>query len=304
MKIIRNAAGIKGINCSIVTLGNFDGIHIGHQRLLGRLAKRAKAKGCPSVVYTFEPHPLKVVASHKSPLLIVDIADKEAIIGSLGADYLVFARFTREFAATHPREFARKVLVKGLRAKEVWVGAGFSFGRQRSGTVEYLKTLGEEFGFKVFAVAPYKKGGQTVSSSRVRELIKAGDVKGAASLLGRNYSMKGRVARGNAIGNTIGFPTANLKITSELVPADGVYAAYTVIDEKKYNAVVNVGAAPTFGKRARVVEAHILGFRKNIYNKKIAVAFIKRLRDEKKFSGKDALVSQIKKDIEKAEKLF
>lgn len=304
MKIIRNAAGIKGISCSIVTLGNFDGIHIGHQRLLGRLAKRAKAQGCPSVVYTFEPHPLKVVAPHKSPLLIVDITDKEAIIGSLGVDYLVFARFTQEFASTHPREFVEKVLVKGLCAKEVWVGSGFSFGRQRSGTVEYLKTLGKEFGFKVFAVAPYKKGGQTISSSRVRELIKGGDVKGAALLLGRNYSMKGRVARGNAIGKGIGFPTANLKITSELVPADGVYAAYALTNGKRHNAVVNIGIAPTFGKKERVVEAHILGFKKNIYNKKIALSFIKRLRDEKRFSSKEALAQQIKKDIEKAERLF
>lgn len=304
MKIIRNAAGIRGIKCSVVTLGNFDGIHAGHQRILKRLVKRAKAQGCPSVVYTFEPHPLKVVAPHKSPQIILDIADKEAIIGSFGVDYLVLARFTRSFAATHPRKFVEEVLVKGLRAKEVWVGAGFSFGKGRSGNVEYLKLLGKELGFKVSAVPPYKKGSQTVSSSRVRELIKSGDVKGAASLLGRSYSMKGKVSRGSARGVVLGFPTANLRITSELVPADGVYAAYAFVGKKRYDAVVNIGVAPTFGKRERAVEAHILGFNRDIYGKNIAVSFLKRLRDEKAFRGKEGLMRQIKKDIERASRYF
>ncbi|TAN61736.1 bifunctional riboflavin kinase/FAD synthetase [bacterium] len=289
---------------AVVTLGNFDGIHIGHRQILGKVAERAKAQRLKSIVYTFEPHPLKVVAPHKSPQLILDKEDKEAVIKSLGISSVVFARFTRQFASKHPRQFVEEALVKGLSAKEVWVGSEFSFGRERLGTFEYLKILGHEFGFKAFAITPVKRGGEVVSSSRIRALIKAGEVKKAGALLGANYRVKGVVVKGRALGKEIGFPTANLKITSEILPHDGVYAAYALVNKKKYNAVVNIGVAPTLGEKPLTIEAHIMGFKRKIYNERIVLEFIKRLRDEKRFNGIDALASQIKKDIAMAGRCF
>lgn len=288
----------------VVTLGNFDGVHIGHRKIIGKVIERARAMRRPAVVYTFEPHPLKVVAPHMSPPLITDNPDKRALIEGLGADYLMFARFTREFASKHPREFVEEVIVKGFGASEVWVGANFVFGKERRGTVEYLKTLGKEYGFRVFGVPPVRKGGQVVSSSRIRALIREGEVGKASALLGRDYSIKGRVVKGAAIGRSLGFPTANIKVISEIVPGDGVYAARASIDGASRNALINVGTAPTFGERARSVEAHILGFRKNIYGRAIRVSFLERLRDEKRFPSEEALKRQIKKDIERAKGIF
>lgn len=303
MKVIRKGIGVKGIKGGVVTLGNFDGIHAGHQSILRRVVKRARSLGRPSVVYTFDPHPLKVVAPHKSPQLILDMKDKESVIRGLGVDFLVFARFTRAFASKHPAEFVEEVLVKGLKAKEVWVGADFSFGKGRTGTLEYLKSMGKEFGFKAFGMGPYKKGGAVVSSSRVRGLIKSGEVKKAGVLLGRPYTVKGRVVKGRGIGRGLGFPTANVGVTSEIIPLGGVYAGHAVIKDKRYPAVVNIGIAPTFGRRRLSVEAHILGgFKENIYGKEIRVEFSRRLRSERKFRDKDALARQILRDMEAAGK--
>ncbi len=300
MKVFRGAKRRPKIKDAVLTLGNFDGLHLGHQKIIRKVAARARELGTKSVVYTFEPHPLKVVAPHKSPPLILDAKDKAGLIGSFGIDCLIFARFTKEFAATHPREFVEKVLHKALSVKEVWVGHDFSFGRGRAGTVGYLKELGKELGFKVFVVPAFKKGEHIVSSSRIRTLIKEGGVKGASALLGRDYSIKGRVVRGMDIGKAMGFPTANLAVESELVPANGVYAAYAVIKGRRLPAVLNIGTAPTFGGRDRGVEVHILDFDGDIYGKRMEVHFVKRLRDEKAFKSKEALVRQITKDTEKA----
>ncbi len=300
MEVFRNGKRHAKIKNPVLTLGNFDGLHLGHQRIIRKVSARARGLGTKSVVYTFDPHPLKVVAPHKSPPLILDSEDKARLIGSFGIDYLIFARFTKGFAATHPREFVEKVLHKALSVKEVWVGHDFSFGKGRAGTVSSLKELGRELGFKVFVIPAYKKGGHIVSSSRIRALIKEGAVKGAAALLGRNYSIKGKVVRGKDIGKEIGFPTANLGVESELVPANGVYAAYAIIEGSKLPAVLNIGVAPTFGGKERRVEAHILDFEGDIYGKRMEVYFVRRLRDEKAFKSKDALVRQIAKDTERA----
>lgn len=288
----------------VVTLGNFDGVHIGHRKIIGKVIERARELKCASVVYTFEPHPLKVVAPHRSPQLITDAEDKEETIADLGADYLVFARFTREFASKHPREFVEEVIVGGLKAAEVWVGSNFAFGKGRAGTVEYLSTLGKEFGFRVIGVRPVRKAGDIVSSSRIRALVREGDVKKAALLLGRNFSIKGKVVRGSAIGRSLGFPTANIKVRSELIPSNGVYAARARVDGRGYDALVNIGVAPTFGKRGTGVEAHILGFKKDIYGKDVRLFFLERLRDEQRFPSEEALVRQIKRDILRARGIF
>ena len=172
MIVLKSARGFKGIKTPILTLVNFDGIHLGHRRIISKVAAKAKKEGVASVVYTFEPHPLKVMAPHDSPPLLLDMEDKTRLIWELGIDYLVLAEFTKGFASTHPRQFVEDVLIKGLGVKEVWVGHDFSFGRGRSGTVEYLKELGEELGFRVHVMPAYKKGGRIISSSLIRELVK------------------------------------------------------------------------------------------------------------------------------------
>lgn len=304
MKVLKNGRGSGSIKSSVLTLGNFDGLHAGHCRIIKKVVERAKALGCSSVVYTFEPHPLKVVSPHKSPPLILDLEDKTRLIEELGVDFLVLARFTREFAARHPREFVEDALVKRLSVKEVWVGHDFSFGRGRTGTVEHLKDLGAEFGFSVHVADAHRKLKDVVSSSRIRGLLKAGNVGDAASLLGREYAVKGRVVKGASIGKEIGFPTANLDVTSEIIPGDGVYAAYASFAGKRFPAVVNIGTAPTFGAKERCVEAHILDFKGSIYGRKITVSFVRRLRGEATFPTKEALVRQITKDAARARRML
>lgn len=303
MKVFKYTSGFRKIKTPVITLGNFDGVHLGHQRILKRLAQRAGTLGVSSVVYTFDPHPLAIVAPHKSPQLILDIKDKTRHIAECGTDALVFAKFTREFASRHPREFVEKELMP-MSVSEVWVGHDFSFGKGRAGNVEYLRTLGVELGFKVHVIPAYTLGGLVVSSSRIRDLVKAGSVEKATRLLGRRYSIKGIVVRGKDMGRSLGFPTANLKVSSELVPANGVYAAFAAIDGQTYRSVLNIGTAPTFGGKLCSIEVHIFGFTDDIYGRKMEVAFVRRLRSEKAFASKEALVAQIKKDVERAKKIL
>ncbi|MBI5587212.1 MAG: bifunctional riboflavin kinase/FAD synthetase [Deltaproteobacteria bacterium] len=299
MKVFKNSATLGKIKNPVLTLGNFDGLHLGHRKIIKSVAARAKKLGVPSAVYTFDPHPLKVVSPLKSPPLLLDIEDKTRLVGEAGIDYLIFARFTREFAEKHPREFVEEVMLP-LSVREVWVGHDFKFGRSKTGTVEYLKELGGEFGFRVVVVDAYKKGGHIVSSSRIRSLVSAGKVGQAAGLLGRRYSIKGRVVKGRNIGKGMGFPTANLKVSSELLPAGGVYAAYAAVDGRTLPAVLNIGKAPTFGGRDTTVEVHILDFNGDIYGREMEVSFVRRIRSEKAFKSKEGLVARIKKDAERA----
>lgn len=287
----------------VLTLGNFDGLHLGHRKIINKVRERAGKLGRPSAVFTFEPHPLKVVAPQKSPPLIIDAKAKAALVAALGIDFMVMAEFTKEFAAKHPRAFVEEEIFP-LRPAEVWVGHDFSFGKAKAGTVEYLRQLGEEFGFPVHVIPAYEKGGQVVSSSRIRTLVSEGRLAEAASLLGRNFSMSGKVVKGRNIGKGLGFPTANLATSAELIPGDGVYAARATVSGKRHGAVVNVGVAPTFGGKGRCVEVHILGFKGNIYGKKIEVEFVRKLRGERAFKTKEALITQIRKDSERAEKMF
>ncbi|MBE9529205.1 MAG: bifunctional riboflavin kinase/FAD synthetase [Proteobacteria bacterium] len=313
MAVLRGVGGYKGA-APVVTLGNFDGLHVGHCSVLTQLVKRARALKCPSVLYTFDPHPLKVVAPKKSPRLLIDIEDKKGLIAAQSIDCLVLARFTAAFAAKHPREFVQSVIVKGLGAREVWVGRNYSFGKGRAGTVESLRELGIEYGFKVVVINETRRNGAVVSSSRIRTLVESGEVGKAEKLLGRPYSIKGRVVRGQEIGHEVGFPTANISVSSELTPGKGVYAALVSLGAKAYgkerageteiDAVVNIGNAPTFGGKAVTVEAHLLGFDKSIYGRRMRVSFLAKLRDERKFGSKEELAAQITRDLKKAKKYF
>ncbi|MBI5561356.1 MAG: bifunctional riboflavin kinase/FAD synthetase [Deltaproteobacteria bacterium] len=299
MKVLKKGSAGRYIRGSVLTLGNFDGLHLGHRKIIDRVIRRSRSLGVPAVVYTFDPHPLKVVAPAKSPPLLLDIKDKIRLMEASGVDCLVLARFTKGFAAKHPRAFVEEELhANGVR--EVWVGHDFSFGRGRTGTVEYLRELGAELGFRVVVVPAYMRSGAVVSSSRIRELIRDGDVKGASALLGRHYSIKGRVVKGRGVGGGIGYPTANLSVTSELIPADGVYAGFAVVDGTAHQAAINIGPSPTFGVGARRIEAHLPGFSGNIYGKKMEIDLVARLRGVIAFQSKEALIRRIERDVRRS----
>lgn len=304
MQIITDIRKFKSIKSPIVTLGKFDGVHKGHQKVLRAVKDRAAKLKFPSVVYTFEPHPLKIVAPHKSPPLLTTLKEKIELIKASGIDYLILARFTKEFAAQHPGEFAEDVLVKQLKAKEVWVGHDYAFGKGRTGTIEYLKELGKKFGFKVSVIPACKKRGIIISSSKIREYIRHGKVREAAGFLGRPYAVSGKVVKGRNIGRHLGFPTANIEIHNELIPKDGIYAVLALLGNKIYKGAVNIGIAPTFHTNKRAVEAHIINFKQNIYGKKLKIEFIQRLRGEKTFKSAKGLANQIKRDVEKVKKIL
>lgn len=304
MKVLKNGRGAGPVKNSVLTLGNFDGLHIGHCKVIKKVVQRAHKLACPSVVYTFDPHPLKVVSPQKSPPLILDLEDKIRLIEELGVDYLVLARFNRAFAERHPDEFVKEALVKSFSPTEVWVGHDFSFGKGRTGTVEHLKQLGGELGFTTHVVPAHKKLGAVVSSSRIRALIIGGMVKDAAALLGREYSIKGRVVKGARVGASLGFPTANLDSGSEIIPGDGVYAAWAYLSGEKHPAVLNIGTAPTFEGRGRCVEVHMLDFNGRIYGRRLVVAFVQRLRSETAFESPAALAAQIGRDAARARRIL
>ncbi len=304
MKVLRRESAFSSSSRPVITLGNFDGIHLGHQKILKSVVSRARALGAPALAYTFDPHPLKVVAPGRCPPLILSVEDKTALMEEAGMDYLVLAGFTPARAAMPPEDFAKKIIAGALGAREVFVGENFSFGHAKSGNVERLRELGRGLGFAVKAVPTCRRGGSVVSSSRIRALISSGRVKDAAALLGRPHFIRGSVVRGRAMGRKLGFPTANVEPSSELIPGSGVYAAMASLNGRRRRAMVNIGTRPTFNGRHMTIEVHILDFCDNVYGREIKVEFIERLRDEKTFSQREALVRQMELDRLRAEKIL
>jgi len=305
MKIIR---GVKNISNSIpypvVAIGNFDGVHVGHQILFRKTAQLAKKNRGTAIAFTFEPHPLKILAPDKVPPLLTTFRKKMELIEECGIELVICADFTRQFSDQRPREFAHDILVKRIEAREVVVGFDYAFGRGREGTVRYLNQMGNEYGFCTHIIDPVRLNGHLVSSSYVRELIEDGKVEAAGEFLGRHYSIPGPVVEGYKTGQKIGFPTANLDTSRVKIPGIGVYAVSIKHQGTKYNGVVNVGFNPTFNRDTLSVEAHIFDFEGKIYGQEIEVIFIRRIRSEVKFKSADQLVEQIKKDIQAAKKIL
>jgi len=301
MKIVRGTKNISSdIPYPVVTLGNFDGVHVGHQILFRKAAEIARENQGTSIAFTFEPHPLKIIAPEKVPPLLTHFHKKMELIEACNIDSVICADFTRKFADNSPREFAKNFLCEKIGAKEVVVGFDYAFGRGREGTIPYLKKMGEEFGFKVHVIDPFQLDGLTVSSSHVREVIEAGNMQSAKKFLGRHYSIVGPVVAGYKTGQGIGFPTANIDTSKVQIPGTGVYAVRMIYQKKFYDAVANIGFNPTFNRDRLSVEVHIFDFNQVIYGKEIEVEFISRIRSEIAFKSKDELVDQINKDIAKA----
>ncbi|MBT8763524.1 bifunctional riboflavin kinase/FAD synthetase [Desulfohalobiaceae bacterium Ax17] len=304
--VVKNINELRDrIDASCATIGNFDGVHLGHQKLIARVRDRARILNIPSVVITFDPHPLRVLVDKKTPPFITLTEQKLELISKLGVDYVLCLKFTKELAALEPEDFVYKYLVQGLKVKELIIGYDYAFGKGRKGNYELLKKLGEKFGFIVEQLPPVMVDGAVVSSTRIRDLVQAGQVWEARKLLGRFYRVQGRVISGQKRGGPLlGFPTANICLKDELFPKTGVYAVWVEVLGQIKPGVANIGYNPTFGNDYLSVEAHILDFKQNIYNQDIKVHFVQRLRSEKKFSGLDALKKQIRADIELGRKIL
>lgn len=303
MKIYREWQGIKNKHGDIVVgLGNFDGVHTGHQRLISGLVEEAKKTGGTSTVFTFHPHPLEVLTGKAPPRLISQQA-KEETFRQLGVEVLLLVPFTLEFASMTPDQFIERVLVREMGVRSVFIGYNYTFGRGGRGSSQTLADGGRRYGFKVFVIPPVTLDGVPVSSTLIRSLLADGEVSGARKLLGYSPFVEGMVITGEMRGRTLGFPTANLRLEGGLMaPANGVYAVKVQVDGEDYLGVANIGVKPTFrGYNCRTdLEVHLLDFQGDLYGKQIKVFFTRRIREEKRFSSPGELVEQIRMDISRA----
>ena len=285
-----------------LAIGVFDGVHRGHQKVILTSAEHAGAANGTPVAVTFDPHPEKILRPQSAPHLLTATPHKITLIRDLGVGHLLIITFDKQFAATEPEDFVQRLVKHSNPLREICVGHEWSFGKNRRGNLELLKTLGTQFDFNVVGIPPVTVNGEIVSSTTIRQAVEAGDLKKAAEMLGREYTILGTVVRGDDLGKKIGFPTANLSAHNEQFPPNGVYFAEAKLDGGRYPGVVNLGYRPTVssGKTERVLEIHLLDFDRDIYGKDLEVRFIRYLRPERKFENVDALVRQIERDVEQA----
>ncbi|MDG2112129.1 MAG: bifunctional riboflavin kinase/FAD synthetase [Actinomycetota bacterium] len=296
---------------SVVTVGEYDGVHRGHRTVISEMHRMAAERGCSTAVVTFDRHPASIVRPESAPLLLCDLDHKLELLAETGVDYTLVVQFDEEQAQVPAEDFAQAVLVDCLQAKAVVVGADFHFGQGRRGNVDTLTTYGVDHGYEVVGLPLVKQitgDGEVISSTSIRAALAVGDVERAQRLLGRPFEARGIVSQGDRRGRTIGFPTANLPTTADLaVPADGVYAAWYVRpDGSQFPAAVNVGKRPTFYDFAdrSLIEAHLIGFRGDLYDEPARLSFVRRLRGERRFDSIDDLTAQLRKDVEDASKLL
>ncbi len=289
----------------VLALGNFDGLHRGHQKIIERVRRSAADRNGASLVLTFDPHPPRVVRPDKAPPLLMTMSQKLAALERAGLSGAAVVRFTEAVSRWSPENFVRQVLVDWLRVAEVWVGADFLFGHERAGNFSMLRTLGQQYGFRVEKIDPVRYKEFVVSSTRIRRLVAEGRVDEAGALLGHHYAIEGDVVHGAQRGRQLGFPTANLSTHNELVPPTGVYATAAEIGGTRWPAVTNIGVRPTFETAGAVtVETHVLGLDADVYGARLSLSFIQRLRDERRFPDVDALREQIEADVRRARRLF
>jgi len=284
-----------------VTVGIFDGVHLGHQKIIRRVAEKARTLKGKSCVVTFDPHPREVLNAKDAPNLLTTTDKKAELIERLGVDALCLVKFTPEFANIEAAAFVEEFLVGSLQMKAIIEGYNWGFGKGRKGDVHLLRALSKKYRYDVEQVDGVEVDGQVVSSTLIRELILAGELQRAEEYLGRRYSITGDIIGGARLGRELGFPTANIEPRHEAIPPDGIYAVWVEVLGTRKPATLNIGYRPTVSnERKRTIEAHIMDFYHDIYNEKIEVTFVAKLREEQKFPSVDALVEQIKKDVEKA----
>jgi riboflavin kinase / FMN adenylyltransferase len=305
MQIVRHIdEHSQDVASSVVTLGNFDGIHLGHRALIAGAVSDAKRLAVPTVVLTFEPHPLKVLAPQRAPKLLLAHKDKMQLLQDLGVEIVVVQHFDAAFARRSAEDFVRGLLVERLKAKKLWVGKDLRFGQGRKGGVDDLLRWGRDLGFEVGVVEPILVNGQRVSSSHIRELVSEGKVDEAKQFLGRYHFVSGKVVVGHGRGRELGFPTANISARTEVLPRDGIYVTLFHLGGRAALSVSSVGLNPTFGPGPRTVESFIMNFADDIYGEPVRLSFVKKIRDEMTFPSTEALVAQIREDVRSAEAVF
>ncbi len=289
---------------SFVTIGSYDGVHIGHQHLLKQMKSAAIQAGCLAVMVTFHPRPQAVLAPDRPVTYLTMPDEKIAVLDSLGLDLTAILTFTREMARTPAADFVAG-LVTHLKMRQLWAGVDFALGRNREGDIPRLRQLGETMGFQVAVVEPFVQGGEAVSSTRIRNLLAVGEIRQVTALLGRYPSLIGQVTTGAQRGRRMGFPTANLTIMAErVIPADGIYAGFAWVNGQRYPMVASIGVRPTFSETERTVEAYLLDFDGDLYGLDLKLEFVERLRPEKRFDSMDALAAQIRADVEQGARLL
>jgi riboflavin kinase/FMN adenylyltransferase len=300
MEIVRDLDSLRPHPSPVVALGNFDGLHMGHQTILNTAIERARREHGTAFALTFDPVPAKVLAPDRAPRLILTSEDKLELLRKSGIDSVLVINFTRELSQLTPREFVRTFLVERIGVRAVVVGHSVSFGHNRMGNATVMADLGREFGFDVTVVGPVKVAGMEVSSTKVREVIADGDMRTAANLLGRAHFLSGPVVHGRERGRKIGFPTANIQSRTECLPPDGVYATRLILDDGPHASITNIGMRPTFAEPERTIEAHIFDFDRDIYDREVRLELIERIRPERKFDSGEALATQIAADLKRA----
>lgn len=307
MKLVHAASELRALDRKIcVTIGTFDGVHLGHQQIIRQTVADARQRDGIALVVTFDSHPASVVAPQRAPGLIQTVAQKLRVISSLGPDALLLLHFDRAFSEQTGEQFIRSLVRDLGTMSSICVGHNFVFGHNRTGDVALLKRLGEELQFSVNSIAPVSLDGLPVSSTRIREAIRAGNLEAAGRMLGRAFTLAGRVVQGDGIGRQLGFPTANLDVAGLVLPPNGVYAAHAQVGNERHRAVLNIGLRPTLHRKTPqlTVEVHLLDFSGDLYGRQIEITFLSRLRDEEKFASTAELKAQIARDVAGARRLF
>jgi riboflavin kinase/FMN adenylyltransferase len=288
----------------VATVGNFDGVHRGHRRILRTLRERAAQRGGTVVVITFNPHPQKVLHPDSAPRLITTRDQKIRLLGGEGVDLLLELPFTRELAALSPEEFVQRTLLGSLGVEEIHIGRNFRFGHRREGNFATLERLGQRHGFLAIPVTGVRHDDRRISSTRIRHALADGDVALAGTLLGHEEELVGTVEHGDGRGTALGFPTANLRYQNELVPFTGVYVTRFLTEGREYPSVTNIGSRPTFPGAGHAVESHLIGFSGDLYGRQVVLRFVDRLRDERRFESAEELKDRIRLDISRALELL
>jgi riboflavin kinase / FMN adenylyltransferase len=287
-----------------LTIGNFDGVHLGHAALLSELRRQANAVTGPAVALTFDPHPLQLLRPERFQPVLTTPTDRAELLQANGADHVILLQTTPALLALTADDFFARVVRDGFQVRALVEGENFGFGRNREGNVDKLRSLSSQAKIGFVIVPPVQRGGKPISSSRVRDALLRGDVREAAALTGRLYRLRGTVGPGQRRGQTLGFPTANLVRPETLVPGDGVYAVRVQHEGKTWPGAANIGPNPTFGEQARKLEVHLIGFQGDLYGRSLAVDFADRLRDTRSFAGAAELVEQLRQDVEQARRLI
>lgn len=305
MVIFRNVSDItEKLRRPVVTIGNFDGVHLGHREIFRRVCELARERDGVSVVVTFTPHPLKVLGAHKEVRLITTCREKASLIEASGIDYLLEIPFDRAFAAIPALRFVEEVLVKAIGVEHLVIGYDYAFGRNREGNVSFLRELGERFGYSVDVLQPISNGATIYSSTAVRRMVSLGEVHGVVDVLGRHYALTGTVVHGHRRGRDLGFPTANLATEKDLLPATGVYAVKVCLGNRLFDGACNIGTNPTFGDGKLSLEVFLFDFEGELYGAEVTLFFIERLRDEQRFPDLDALSRAIAADVARCREIL